>query len=369
MTTAPVVDLTGASQGELELPETVFSVIPHATVMHQALLRQLANARQGTHDSKTRTEVSGGGRKPYRQKGTGRARQGSIRAPHYAGGGTVFGPTPRDHSLQMPRKQRRLALRSALSVKAAESQITVLDRIELEEPKTKVVTGFLQALEAGRRVLVVLGSHHDALEMSARNLPEVRVILAGNISVRDLLTADTVVIDVYKRQHLAWDDDGDIEVLAAGGATGETAQHGQLAHVREGVGYRSLEQALDRRVQWPAGGEKGIEGAQRGEEPLLLVRPGEGLGGIPVLLANRGAQRPVEEIAHVGQNLHRQSADAVKAAKMIGRPFKSPCGPIGQCCQSVAQQFAFLVHTGNYNPVCAEIKSACRCLLYTSRCV
>ena len=203
MSTAPVVDLAGESQGELELPETVFSVIPHTTVMHQALLRQLANARQGTHDSKTRTEVSGGGRKPYRQKGTGRARQGSIRAPHYAGGGVVFGPTPRDHSLQMPRKQRRLALRSALSVKAAESQITVLDRIELEEPKTKVVTGFLHALDAGRRVLVVLGSHHDALEMSARNLPEVRVILAGNISVRDLLTADTVVMTRDAVEHIA----------------------------------------------------------------------------------------------------------------------------------------------------------------------
>lgn len=203
MSTAPVVDLTGETQGELELPEAVFSVIPHATVMHQALVRQLANARQGTHDSKTRTEVSGGGRKPYRQKGTGRARQGSIRAPHYAGGGVVFGPTPRDHSLQMPRKQRRLALRSALSVKAAESQITVLDRIELEEPKTKVVTGFLQALDAGRRVLVVLGSHHDALEMSARNLPEVRVILAGNISVRDLLTADTVVMTRDAVEHIA----------------------------------------------------------------------------------------------------------------------------------------------------------------------
>ncbi|MGD1035528.1 MAG: 50S ribosomal protein L4, partial [Candidatus Dormibacteria bacterium] len=181
MSTAPVVDLAGESQGELELPETVFSVIPHATVMHQALVRQLANARQGTHDSKTRTEVSGGGRKPYRQKGTGRARQGSIRAPHYAGGGTVFGPTPRDHSVGMPRKQRRLALRSALSVKAAEGQITILDGIDLEEPRTKVVTGFLQAVDAGRRVLVVLGSHHDALELSARNLPEVRLILAGNV--------------------------------------------------------------------------------------------------------------------------------------------------------------------------------------------
>ncbi len=203
MSTAPVVDLEGASQGELELPETVFAVIPHATVMHQALLRQLANARQGTHDSKTRTEVSGGGRKPYRQKGTGRARQGSIRAPHYVGGGTVFGPTPRSHSQQMPRKQRRLALRSALSVKAAEGQITILDRVELEEPRTKVMTGFLQAVEAGRRVLVVLGSHHDALELSTRNLPEVRVILAGNISVRDLLTADTVVMTRDAVEHIA----------------------------------------------------------------------------------------------------------------------------------------------------------------------
>jgi large subunit ribosomal protein L4 len=203
MSTAPVVDLAGESQGELELPETVFSVIPHATVMHQALVRQLANARQGTHDSKTRTEVSGGGRKPYRQKGTGRARQGSIRAPHYAGGGTVFGPTPRSHSQQMPRKQRRLALRSALSVKAAEGQITILDGIDLEEPRTKVVTGFLQAVEAGRRVLVVLGSHHDALELSARNLPEVRLILAGNVSVRDLLTADTVVMTRDAVDHIA----------------------------------------------------------------------------------------------------------------------------------------------------------------------
>ena len=203
MSTAPVVDLTGESQGELELPESVFSVVPHATVMHQALLRQLANARQGTHDSKTRTEVSGGGRKPYRQKGTGRARQGSIRAPHYAGGGTVFGPTPRSHSQQMPRKQRRLALRSALSVKAAEGQITILDGIDLEEPRTKVVTGFLQAVDAGRRVLVVLGSHHDALELSARNLPEVRLILAGNVSVRDLLTADTVVMTRDAVEHIA----------------------------------------------------------------------------------------------------------------------------------------------------------------------
>jgi len=203
MSTARVVDLTGESQGEIDLPEAVFDVSPHAAVMHQALLRQLANARQGTSDTKTRSDVSGGGRKPYRQKGTGRARQGSIRSPHYAGGGTVFGPTPRSYRQQMPRKQRRLALRGALSVKAAEGQITVLDRIELEEPRTKAVTGFLQAVEAGRRVLMVLGSHHEALELSARNLPEVRVILAGNVSVRDLLTADTVVMTRDAVEHIA----------------------------------------------------------------------------------------------------------------------------------------------------------------------
>ena len=203
MSTAPVVDLAGERQGELELPEAVFTAVPHLTVMHQALLRQLANARQGTHDSKTRTEVSGGGRKPYRQKGTGRARQGSIRAPHYAGGGTVFGPTPRSHTQQMPRKQRRLALRSALSVKAEEGQITVLDRVELDTPRTRTVVGFLRAVEAGRRVLLVLGSHHEALEKSARNLPEVRLVLAGNLSVRDLITAETVVMTRDAVEHVA----------------------------------------------------------------------------------------------------------------------------------------------------------------------
>lgn len=203
MTVAPVVDLSGESRGELELPAEVFSTVPHPAVMHQALLRQLANARQGTHDTKTRTEVSGGGRKPYRQKGTGRARQGSIRAPHYAGGGTVFGPTPRSHRLEMPRRQRRLALRSALSVKAEEGSITVLDGVELDQPRTRVVAELLRTLEAGRRVLLVLGSHHEVLEKSARNLPHVRLVLAGNLSVRDLLTAETVVMTKDAVEHVA----------------------------------------------------------------------------------------------------------------------------------------------------------------------
>jgi large subunit ribosomal protein L4 len=206
MSSALVVDLTGEHQGELELPDAVFDVAVNAAVMHQALLRQLANARQGTHDTKTRSEVRGGGRKPYRQKGTGRARQGSIRAPHYAGGGVVFGPTPRSYRQDMPRKQRRLALRSALSVKAQEGQITVLDGIDLDKPRTKVVVQLLASLQAGRRVLLVLGSHHEPLEKSARNLPDVRLVLAGNLSVRDLLTADTVVMAKDAVDHVveAW---------------------------------------------------------------------------------------------------------------------------------------------------------------------
>ncbi|MGD0834239.1 MAG: 50S ribosomal protein L4 [Candidatus Dormibacteria bacterium] len=203
MSSAPVVDLTGASRGELDLPDAVFDITVNPAVMHQALLRQLANARQGTHDTKNRSEVRGGGRKPYRQKGTGRARQGSIRAPHYSGGGVVFGPTPRSYRQDMPRKQRRLALRSALSVKAQQGQITVLDGIELDQPRTKAVVELLSSLDAGRRVLLVLGSHHEPLEKSARNLPEVRLVMAGNLSVRDLLTADTVVMAKDAVDHVA----------------------------------------------------------------------------------------------------------------------------------------------------------------------
>jgi large subunit ribosomal protein L4 len=200
-TTANVVDQTGASTGTVELPD-LFETPVHKAVMHQALLRQLANARQGTHDTKNRSEVRGGGRKPYRQKGTGRARQGSIRAPHYAGGGVVFGPTPRSYAQDMPRKQRRLALRSALAVKAQEGAITVLENFELEAPRTRAVTDLLRTIEAGRRVLVVLGSHNEVLEKSARNLPEVRVILAANLSVRDLLLGDTVVMTRDALEHV-----------------------------------------------------------------------------------------------------------------------------------------------------------------------
>jgi large subunit ribosomal protein L4 len=211
MASAPVVDQTGARTGSLELSAEIFECPINEPVMHQALVRQLANARQGTHDTLTRNEVRGGGRKPYRQKGTGRARQGSIRSPQYAGGGVVFGPHPRSYRQDMPRKQRRLALRSALSVKARDGELLVLDSFSLEEPKTRAVAEMLQAISAGdgaeaapalSKVLVVLGSHNEMLERSARNLPEVRVLLAANLNLRDLLTGDTVLLTRDAVEHL-----------------------------------------------------------------------------------------------------------------------------------------------------------------------
>ena len=206
MTAVRVVDQTGAANGELQLSDAIFGAPVNTAVMHQALIRQLANARQGTHDTKTRTEVSGGGKKPWRQKGTGRARQGSIRSPQWAGGGVVFGPTPRSYRQDMPRKQRRMALRSALTAKAQAGQIAVLSGFELEAPRTRAVVELLRSIEAGARVLVVLGSHNELLERSARNLAEVRVILAANLSVRDLLTAETVLMtrDAIEHVEEAW---------------------------------------------------------------------------------------------------------------------------------------------------------------------
>ena len=200
--TAPVVDQTGAEKGTLDLVSEVFEAPINGPVMHQALLRQLANGRQGTHDTRNRSEVRGGGRKPYRQKGTGRARQGSIRATQFRGGATMFGPTPRSYEQDMPRKQRRLALRSALSAKAQAGELTVLDGFELEEPRTSVVAELLEKLGAGRRVLIVLGSHNDALERSARNIPHVHQILASNLNVRDLLVAETVLITRDAVEHV-----------------------------------------------------------------------------------------------------------------------------------------------------------------------
>jgi large subunit ribosomal protein L4 len=202
MSAARVVDQAGAVTGHLDLPEAIFGIEPNEPVMHQALLRQLANGRQGTASTKTRSDVRGGGRKPYRQKGTGRARQGSTRSPQWEGGGVVFGPHPRSYRMDMPRKQRRLALRSALSAKAQEGGLVVLETFALDEPRTRAITDLLRGVEAGRRVLVVLGSHNEMLEKSARNIAEVQVTLAGNLSVRDLLIAETVIVTRDAIEHI-----------------------------------------------------------------------------------------------------------------------------------------------------------------------
>jgi len=188
-------DRTGTAVGSVDLADELFAAPVNGAVLHQAAVAQLAGRHLGTHDTKTRGEVRGGGRKPYRQKGTGRARQGSIRAPHYAGGGVVFGPHPRSYEQRLPRKMKRLALRGALTAKLADDAIRVIDRFGLEEIKTRGLLSILAALRADGRVLVVAPATDERLILSARNLPEVEVILADSLNVVDLLNADVVLIE------------------------------------------------------------------------------------------------------------------------------------------------------------------------------
>jgi len=188
-------DRTGASVGTVDLSESLFAAPVNAAVLHQVVTAQLAGRRTGTHDTKTRGEVAGGGRKPYRQKGTGRARQGSRRAPHFAGGGVVFGPHPRSYEQRLPRKMKRLALRGALTAKFGDDAIKIIDGFGLEAIKTRELVAVLAAVQANGRVLVVAPGRDERLDLSARNLPTVDVILADSLNVVDLLRADTVLIE------------------------------------------------------------------------------------------------------------------------------------------------------------------------------
>ena len=190
----PVYNMVGEKVGETELAEEIFAAPINEAVMHQALLRQLANARLGTHKTKKRSEVSGGGRKPWRQKGTGRARHGSIRAPQWRKGGTVFGPQPRSYRQKMPRKMRRLAIRSALSVKAAEEQIIVLDTLRMERPRTKDMIALLDNLNIQDSALILLPEKDEAVVRSARNIPDVKTLLANYLNVRDILGYEYLLI-------------------------------------------------------------------------------------------------------------------------------------------------------------------------------
>jgi large subunit ribosomal protein L4 len=188
-------DRTGASIGNVDLSEELFGAPVNAAVIHQVVTAQLAARRLGTSNTKTRGEVRGGGRKPYRQKGTGRARQGSISAPHYRGGGVVFGPHPRSYEQRLPRKMKRLALRGALTAKLGDEQLKVIDTFGLEAIKTRELVGVLRALDATGRVLVVAPGRDQSLELSARNLPTVEIILADSLNVVDLINADLVLIE------------------------------------------------------------------------------------------------------------------------------------------------------------------------------
>jgi len=188
-------DRTGKDVGSVELSDELFAAPVNTAVLHQVVTAQLAGRRTGTADTKTRGEIRGGGRKPYRQKGTGRARQGTVTAPHYRGGGVVFGPHPRSYEQRLPRKMKRLALRGALTAKLVDEQLKVIDTFGLEAIKTSELAGVLRALAADGRVLVVAPGRDQNLELSARNLPTVEVILAHSLNVVDLIKADLVLIE------------------------------------------------------------------------------------------------------------------------------------------------------------------------------
>ncbi len=189
-----VYDTAGAVVGRADLDDTVWGIEPNVAVMHQALVRQQANARKGTHDTLTRGEVRGGGRKPWRQKGTGRARQGSTRSPQWSGGGVVWGPHPRSYEQDMPRKMRRLAIRSALSAKVRDGRLTVVQGLSAIEPRTKAMKGVLAQLPEARSVLIVVPERTEAISRSAGNLQDVETIHAPYLNVRDVLKYDRLVV-------------------------------------------------------------------------------------------------------------------------------------------------------------------------------
>lgn len=193
MAKVSVYNMEGSQVGEIELSDAVFGVKVNEHLVHMAVLQQLANNRQGTQKAKTRSEVSGGGRRPWRQKGTGHARQGSTRAPQWTGGGVVFAPTPRDYSFKLNKKEKQLALKSALTSRVAEEKIFVLDALKMDEVKTKKFQAVLDALKVNK-ALVVLEENDQNVILSARNIPNVKTAQTNTINVYDILKYDTLVI-------------------------------------------------------------------------------------------------------------------------------------------------------------------------------
>jgi large subunit ribosomal protein L4 len=194
MTSVDVKNIKGEVVGSFDLDDRVWGVEPNEAVVHQAVVAQLANQRKGTADTKTRGEVRGGTHKMWRQKGTGRARQGDRRAPHWTGGGVVFGPHPRSYHKDVPRKMRRIAMKSALSARVAESALTVVDELALTAPKTREVRGILTALGVNRSALIVLGERDEAVARASRNLPEVRAVTPVGLNLLDVLKFRQIIV-------------------------------------------------------------------------------------------------------------------------------------------------------------------------------
>ncbi|SKC35241.1 50S ribosomal protein L4 [Maledivibacter halophilus] len=189
-----VLNVSGQRVGEIELSDNVFGVKVNEYVLHDAVKNYLANQRQGTQSAKTRSEVRGGGRKPYRQKGTGRARQGSLRAPNFVGGGVVFAPKPRDYSYKLPKKVKRLAMKSALSSKVENGEVIVLEELTMDAPKTKDMVSILKNINAADKVLIVLDDKDENIIKSSRNIQGVSTTLVNNLNVYNILKYDTFVV-------------------------------------------------------------------------------------------------------------------------------------------------------------------------------
>ncbi|MFJ7748117.1 50S ribosomal protein L4 [Peribacillus sp. NPDC097295] len=185
---------TGSQVGDIELNESIFGIEPNNHVLFEAIIMQRASLRQGTHKVKNRSEVAGGGRKPWKQKGTGRARQGSIRSPQWRGGGVVFGPTPRSYSYKLPKKVRRLAIKSALSAKALEENILVLESLTFEAPKTKEFVAVLKNLSVDTKTLIVTDGLDEKVALSARNIPGVTVVEAVGLNVLDVVSHNKLIL-------------------------------------------------------------------------------------------------------------------------------------------------------------------------------
>jgi len=221
-----VLDLRGKVLRQIDLDDRVFGIEPNQAVVHQAVVTQQANARQGTHDTRTRGEVAGGGKKPYRQKGTGYARQGSTRAPHYRTGGVVFGPHPRSYEKAFPKKMRRLAMRSVLSARAASADLTIVDAFTLDAGKTKSLINVMTTLGAEAGAVVVLGERNDAVWRAARNLDKVHVVTPNGLNLLDMLRLPRLVLTESAVQELTRTLTSDLKPLPLGEA-GEFREPGE----------------------------------------------------------------------------------------------------------------------------------------------